>query len=83
MNNASTRLEIETHSGHAASGKYLISVIGPATKLHITMLVIKGEPSNVYLACALEDARRYVQAATVIPDHHISVVCPVEPLIRT
>lgn len=41
---------------------YLASVIRPATKLHVTVLVIKREPCNVYLACALEDAGWYVEA---------------------
>lgn len=63
--------------------EYLVAVIGPATKLHVTVLVIKGEPRNVYLACALEDARRNVQATAVMFDHNICLECPVETLIST
>lgn len=62
---------------------YLVSVIGPATELHVTMLVIKGEPRNVYLACALEDTWRHVLAATVMSDHYVSMVGPVETLVST
>lgn len=62
---------------------YLVAIIGPATELHVAMLVIKGEPCNVYLACALEDAGRHVQAATVMSNHDVCVVRPVEPLVRT
>jgi hypothetical protein len=47
------------------------------------MLVIKGEPRNVYLACALEDARWNVQAAAVMSDHNVGVVRPVETFIGT
>ena len=62
---------------------YLVAIIGPATELHVTMLVIKGEPRNVYLACALEDARWNVQAAAVMSDHNVGVVGPVETFIGT
>lgn len=62
---------------------YLISVICPATELHVTMLIIEGEPGNVYLARALEDARRHVQAATVMMDHNVCMVRPVETLVGT
>lgn len=63
--------------------QYLVAVIGPATELHVTVLVIKWEPRNVYLACALEDARRNVQAAAVMFDHNVCLECPVETLIST
>jgi hypothetical protein len=62
---------------------YLKAIIGPATKLHLTALIIKGEPRNVYLACALEDARWNVQAATVISDHNVCRIRPVETFIGT
>lgn len=61
---------------------YLVPVVGPGSELHVTVLVVKGEPSDVYLACALEDARRNVQATAVMLDHHVCVVCPVETLNR-
>lgn len=63
--------------------QYLVAVIGPATKLHVTVLVIKGEPRNVYLACALEDTGRDVQAAAVMSDHNVCLESPVETLIST
>lgn len=62
---------------------YLIAVIGPATELHVTVLIIKGEPSDVYLACALEDTRRNVQATAVVFDHNVCVVRPVETFVCT
>lgn len=62
---------------------YLGAVVGPGSELHFTVLVVKGEPSDVYLASALEDARRNVQATAVMRDHHVCLVRPVETLIRT
>lgn len=62
---------------------YLIAVIGPATELHVTVLIVKGEPSDVYLACALEDTRRNVQATAVVFDHNVCVVSPVETFVCT
>lgn len=62
---------------------YLIAIVGPATKLHITVLIIEGEPRDVYLACALENARRHVQATAVVSDHHVGLVRPVKTLVST
>lgn len=62
---------------------YLIAIVGPATELHVTMLVVKGEPRDVYLACALENARRHVQATAVVSDHHVRLVGPVKTLVST
>lgn len=62
---------------------YLKAIVGPTTKLHFASLVIKGEPRNVNLARALEDARWHVQAATVISNHNVSRIRPVETLIST
>lgn len=62
---------------------YLVAVVCPATELHFAMLVIKGEPGDVYLTCALENARRDVQATAVMFDHDVRVVCAVEALVRT
>lgn len=62
---------------------YLIAIVGPATELHVTVLVIEGEPRDVYLACALENARGHVQATAVVSDHHVGLVCPVKTLVST
>lgn len=47
------------------------------------MLVVKGEPRNVYLACALEDTGRDIQAGAVMFDHNVCLESPVETLIST
>ena len=62
---------------------YLIAIIRPATELHITVLIVEGKPRDVYLACALEYARRHVQATAVVSDHHVGLVCPVKTLVST
>ena len=58
--------------------KYLPSVVGPATELEFAFLIIKREPCNVYLARALKDARRDVEAAPSLIDHHVRLERAVE-----
>lgn len=60
---------------------YLPTAVRPATKFEITLLVVKREPCNVYLAGALKDAWRDVEAAAVARDHHVRLVGPVELLV--
>ena len=45
---------------------HLKSVIRPAAKLHVAVLVVEGEPSDVDLAGGLEDAGRDVGAHTCL-----------------
>lgn len=47
------------------------------------MLVIERKPGDVYLACALENARGYVQATAVVSDHHVGLVRPIKTLVST
>ena len=60
---------------------YLESIISPASKLHITVLIIKWEPGDVYLAGGLEDAWRDVGAAPSVSHHHIGGEGPVKLLV--
>lgn len=57
-------------------------VVRPTAELHLALLVVEREPRDVDLAGALEDTRRHVHAAAVVPHHHVGGVRPVEPLIR-
>lgn len=50
---------------------YLPSAVGPATELEFAFLIIKREPCNVYLARALKDARRNVEAAALRVHDHV------------
>lgn len=61
---------------------YLISIVSPTTEFHFAMLVIKWEPRDVYLACALEDTRGHVQTTAVMFDHNVGVIRAIESLIR-
>ena len=53
---------------------YLESVIGPTSKLHLTILIIEGEPGDVDLAGGHEDPRRDVGALSLVGDHHVGWV---------
>ena len=60
---------------------HLEAIVGPAAKLHITVLVVEGEPGDVYLAGGLEDAGRDVGAAAAVRHHHVGRVRPVKLLV--
>ena len=60
---------------------HLESVIRPAAKLHVAVLVVEGEPSDVDLTRGLEDAGRNVVAAALILHHHVCLERPVKLLI--
>ncbi len=62
---------------------HLPTVVGPAAKLHLAVLVVEGEPGDVDLAGGLEDAGRYVGAAPLARQHNVRRVRPVEGLVRT
>lgn len=72
-----------TSNGTAWSISYLVAIISPAAKLHLAALVVEGKPRDVDLACALEDARRHVQARPVVPYHYVRWVRAVEAFVGT
>ena len=53
---------------------HLETVVGPAAKLHLTVLVVEGEPGDVDLARGHEDAGRDVLAVTGTAHHHVRLV---------
>lgn len=57
--------------------------MSPATKLHITVLIIKRKPCNVYFTRALEYSWRDIQAASIRLDHNVCLECPVKTFIST
>ena len=67
---------------HSLPNLYLGPVIGPAAKLHVTVLVVEGEPGDVDLTRGLEDAGGNVGAASHICHHNIGRERPVKLLIR-
>ena len=52
----------------------LEAVVSPASKLHVTVLVIEGEPSDVNGTWGHEDARGNVGAETLTRDNNIGGV---------
>ena len=58
----------------SVSLSHLAPVVGPAAELHLAVLVVEGEPGDVYLAGGLEDAGRYVGAAPLTRQHHVGRV---------
>ena len=63
-------------------GRHLESVVRPASKLHLAVLVVEGEPGDVDLTRGLEDAGGYVGAASHICHHNIGRERSVKLLIR-
>lgn len=63
------------------SNIYLISIIGPATEFHVTMLIIKWKPCYVYFTCAFKNTRRHVQTTAITFNYDICMVCAIEFLI--
>ena len=53
---------------------YLKPVVGPTSELHLTILIIEGEPSDVDLTGGHEDARWDVGALSLVGDHHVGWV---------
>ena len=53
---------------------YLKPVVGPTSKLHLTILIIEREPGDVDLAGGHEDPGGDVGALSLMGDHHVSWV---------
>lgn len=62
---------------------YLKTIVSPAAKFHLALLVVEWKPGDVDLARALEDARRDVETASVVSHHDVCGVRSVETLVRT
>ena len=62
---------------------HLESVIRPAAKLHVAVLVVEGEPGDVDGAGGEKDARGDVGAEAVGGDHHVGWVGSVKCLTGT
>ena len=53
---------------------YLKTIIGPTSKLHITILVVKWEPGDVDRAAGHEDAGWDVGAKSLVGHHYVGRV---------
>ena len=58
-------------------------IVCPAAKLHLAVLVIKREPSDVNLTGGLEDAWWDVGALPITCDHHISLISSIKSFTGT
>ena len=65
------------------SSYYFVSIVGPAPKLHVALLVVKREPSDVNFASRLEYSGWDVGTAPVTLDHHIGRKCSIKSFIST
>ena len=61
---------------------YLPSAVRPTTELEIALLIVKRKPCNVYLAGALKDAWRDIEAAPLAVDDNVRLEGAVEFLVR-
>ena len=57
---------------------HLKPVICPASKLHLTVLVVEGKPGDVDLASRHEDAGGDVRAFPLRCHHHICWIGPIK-----
>ena len=57
---------------------YLEPVVRPTPKLHLTVLIVKGKPGDVYQTCRFENARRDVCARSRGCDNNIGRVSSVK-----
>lgn len=57
------------------------TVVSPATEFHFTLLVVEGKPGDIDFTSALEDARRDVVAAAVVPYNNVGLERVVETLV--
>ena len=60
---------------------YLKSIVGPASKLHITILVIEGEPSDINLTGGFEYSRRNISTPSLVGHHDVSWESSIKLLI--
>ena len=59
------------------------AIVGPRAELQVTLLHIEGEPAHVYVAGALQDARRDVLAVARRIHQNVGVEGGVETLVST
>lgn len=57
---------------------YLESIVGPTSKLHLTVLIIKGEPSDVNFTSGHEDPWRNVGTTAATRYDNICRIGPVK-----
>ena len=64
-------------------GHYLEPIVRPTPKLHLTVLIVKRKPGDVYQTCRFENARRDVCARSSRSDNNIGGVRSVKRFTGT
>lgn len=62
---------------------YLEAIIGPASEFHLTVLIIKWKPGNVYFACGFKNTWGDVCALSLMCHNYIGWICTIKSLIST
>lgn len=65
------------------NANYLKAIVGPTTKFHITMLIIKWKPRDVYFTRTFKNSWGNIQTCAIISDHNICLKRPIEFFIST
>lgn len=63
--------------------KYLESVVGPTSKLHLAFLLVKGKPGNINLTSTLKNAWWDIRAAPVIFHYNVCSIRSIKPFVGT
>lgn len=63
--------------------KYLKSIVSPAAKFELALLIVERKPRNVDFTGTFENARRKITAATVVANNHICLIGAVKLFIGT
>ena len=69
--------------GECCSATNLKSVVGPAAKLHLTVLVVKREPSDVNWTGRHKDSGWNIGAHALVRDHNVGGVGSIKGFART
>ena len=62
---------------------YFVSIVGPAAKFHVALLVIKWEPGYVNFTCRFKYPGGDITTASIVTDHHVGRKCSIKSFIRT
>ena len=66
-----------------ANELYLVTIVSPAAKLHVAVLVVEWKPGDVNLASGFEYSGRDVGQQPTVTHHHLDWVGPVKSLVST
>ena len=62
---------------------YIKSIVGPASKLHVAVLIVKWKPGDVDLTCRFEYTRRDIGTSTIACYNNIGWIGSIKSFTRT